>query len=165
MIFRKFVTPLSLGIIGILIIIAEMAYMWSLRMILLKRGGTSPEWCPVPPDNVPPETGFSYEVSYFPATVDCSVKLKGSELGISTIHNAERMCDHARAGSCPHRRIAGMGTDSRTPHPEVVDPTRRPVSMVTGRRSNYLYVASNTCTPYCEVATRRERRYRVGSSS
>ena len=73
---RRFFTPLRLAISGILIVIAEMAYMWSLQMILLKRGDTDPEWCPAPPENVPPETGFSYEVSYFPPTVDCSVNSK-----------------------------------------------------------------------------------------
>ncbi|WP_426936355.1 hypothetical protein ACQE2J_11320 [Brevibacterium sp. LE-L] len=40
---RRFFTPLSLAIIGILIAIAEMVDTWSLQMALLKRGDTAPE--------------------------------------------------------------------------------------------------------------------------
>lgn len=86
-------------------------------------------------------------------------QLEGSELGISAIHRTEWMRDHA------HRGLAGMGIDSRAPRSRVVDLAQRPVTMVTGRRSSYLFVASNTSAAYWEVATRRESRSRVGSSS
>lgn len=74
--FKRLYVVWLLLCVGLVSVMGVAFHVWALQVLLRKTGSVDPTYCPTPPEEVPLETGFSYETFFLPPAVHCSVNSK-----------------------------------------------------------------------------------------